>query len=210
MKCSSVNITSLPPTVPINTTWVTLLKSSITKLCEDVEYLRTIKALDVRNNKVSFIRESFANLLMGNRNDSADKYQLDKIWLSHNPYHCDCEMTWMMKWLNTYTTPSGQHVVVDYNKLICESGLMKGRVISTLTAVEMGCFPRELTVLQKVGIAIGAGVALVMIGVLLFIIARRSRKVQFFLFNTFNLNTITDDKHEDIDKFRYDAFFCFW
>ena len=167
-------------------------------------------ALDLRNNKVSFICKSFANLLLENRNDSKNVQKLDQIWLSDNPYHCDCEMTWMIEWLNTFTTSSGQHRIVDYKNLTCGSGMMKGRKISTLNAVQLGCFPRELTLLQKVGIAIGAGVSLIIIGILLFVTARRSREVNFFLFNKFNLNTINEDRNENLDDLRYDAFFCFW
>ena len=147
---------------------------------------------------------------MENRNDSTDLYQLDKIWLSDNPYHCDCEMTWIVEWLNTYTAASGQHIIVDFDNLTCQSGIMKGKTISTLNTVEMGCFPGELTLFHKVGIAIGAGVALIIIGVLLFFTAKRSREVKFILFNKFNLNTIADDKNENLNEIQYDGFFCFW
>ena len=209
-RCSTINTTSLPDSVPINTTWMTLKNSGITKLCQSVDYLSNIKALDLRSSRVSLICKSFAKFVMKNRNDSIDLYPLDQIWLSDNPYHCDCKMTWMIGWLNTYTTPSGQHIIVDFNNLTCRSGMMKGRKISTLTAVEMGCFPKELTHLQLVGIAMGAGVSLIIIGILLFVIVRRSREVRLFLFNKFNLNTITEDRNENFNKLKYDAFFSFW
>ena len=130
--------------------------------------------------------------------------------MSENPYHCDCEMTWMVGWLNNFTTITGDHVIVDYKRLKCHSGLMPGKPIYQLDKVAMGCFPPELTLWQKVGIGIGAGTACFVITILITWNLKRSREFKFFMYYYLKLDTVPkDDKDENVDNMEYDAFFCY-
>ena len=119
-------------------------------------------------------------------------------------------MTWMVGWLNNFTTTSGDHVIVDYKDIFCHSGLSIGEPIYKLDEVSMGCFPKELTVLQKVGIGVGTGVAGLMIIILSVLVIKRSRDIKFFLYYYCKWCTCfgvsKDDRNENLKNMEYDAF----
>ena len=137
---------------------------------------------------------------------------LDKIWLSGNIFHCDCSMIWMTKWLNNYTTPSGSHIIQDYQFVKCHSGMMKGLPIYVLNEVVMGCYP-PLTELQKIAIAIRTGIAGIIIATLATIVIRNSRDIKFF-FHYYcvwcrSFGWTQDDKEEELDHMKYDAYLIY-
>ena len=206
-NCSMTEIKMLPALVSNNTEWFLADGSYVTDLCEYPDYLRKLTSLSLKNNKVARICESFVDKLT---NDTDSKLnQMGEIWLSGNPFHCNCEMTWMTDWLNTFTAPSGEHIVVDFKNITCQAGSMKGTPIYELNEVLMGCFPSKWRTWQKVLVGIGAATAAIVIIVL--IVMKRSRKVRFLLYYHLKLNTLDeDDKTENVDNMRYDAFFCFW
>ena len=72
---------------------------------------------------------------------------LQQIWLSGNPFLCDCTMTWMIDWLSNATTPSGEHVVADYTEVTCHNatGSWGHQPIYQLSATEMACYHENTT-----------------------------------------------------------------
>ena len=52
-------------------------------------------------------------------------------------------MTWMIEWLNGFSTYLNGPIIADYNEMICHSGMMKGQPIYQLNEVKMGCFPAD-------------------------------------------------------------------
>ena len=168
------------------------------QLLEQVNQSKTLKWLDLRENKLKTIPQRIAQL----RN-------FQKIWLSGNPIHCDCKMTWMIGWLNNFTTVTGEHVIVDYENVKCSSGKMIGLPIYVLTEVIMGCYPAKLTLGQKLGIGIGAALGFVML-ILVFLVARNPREVKFYMYYYLKVDTVPkDDKNESLENIQYDAFFCY-
>ena len=117
VNCSSTNITRMPNYVPNNTAFGVLWNISILKLCEYPGFLTNIKVLQVKSTKIYFICKAFANKLNKDRHMS----KLKQIWLSDNPYHCDCDMIWMTRWLNNFTTTTGEHIIMDYQNVTCHS-----------------------------------------------------------------------------------------
>ena len=107
---------------------------------------------------------------------------LQQIWLAGNPFHCDCSMTWMIGWLNNFTTSTKEHAIRDYRKLKCRSGRMKGSQIYLLNKVDLGCFPNIWTTWQKVGVGIGSGFAAIIIITLSILVIKRSRDIKFFFY----------------------------
>ena len=108
-------------------------------------------------------------------------------------------MTWMIGWLNNFTTPKGKRIIVDYKDIYCQSGMMKDLPIYILNEVTMGCYPPKLTTIQKIGIALGAGAGLVIILVIL-LVSRNPREVKFLMYYYFKLDTVPkDDKNENVD-----------
>ena len=197
----------LPTFVSKNTEWLLADGIHLTHLCQYHNYFGKLTVLSLKKNKLVRICKSFADKLT---NDTDSKLnQMGEIWLSGNPFDCDCEMIWMTDWLNTFTSASGEHIMADFRNLTCEAGSMKGTPIYELNEVLMGCFPSKWRTWQKVLVGIGAGIAIITIIVL--ILMRRSREVKFFLYYHLKLNTLVDDdKNEMLDNMRYDAFFCFW
>ena len=211
---------SFPKTILEDTDWFIMKNSKITQLCYWFSYLNNLPYLSVNENNIKIICESFIfNLqksrcawldLSYNRLTKLPKNvqqlkNLQKIWISRNPYHCDCSMTWMIKWLNNFTTSNGEHVIKDYKDVTCNSGMMVGRPIYTLTEIEMGCFSSALETRLGVG---GGILMLILIGV--FIAMKRSRELKFIMFYYLKLDTVPqDDKNESLDMIEYDGFFCY-
>ena len=78
---------------------------------------------------------------------------------------------------------------------------MKGRQIYLLNPVDMGCFPSEWTLQQKVGVGFGAGLALLMIIGLTFLVIKRSRDIRFFLFYYCKCFDVPgDERHEPLQN----------
>ena len=98
----------------------------------------------------------------------------------------------------------------DYQSLKCNSGKMIGEPIFKLNEVKMGCFPKQWTTLQKIGVSIGGGMAILIITCLVFWMLRNSREAKFFMFYYLQLDTVPkDDTDENVDNMEYDAFFCY-
>ena len=188
---------SLPTSILRETDWLVMEEDPITKLSVSHKYFEQLKFLNLKNSNINSISKSFLDSLQRNRNltwinlagnklisvpqKALDLVLLEKVWLSGNPFHCDCSMTWMIGWLNNFTSQYGNHIIIDYKSVKCASGLMVGKAIYKLNEVDMGCFPRKWTIWQKVGVGIGTAVAAIIILVLTVLIIKRSRDIKFFL-----------------------------
>ena len=200
----------MPGTVLPGTNQFILKNNKIRKLCKFFEYITDLQIIDFRNNNISSVCETFANKVREGRNATSPWNQLDEIWLSGNPFLCNCSMTWMVGWLNNFTTSNGEHIIADYENFTCKSGMVIGKPIHLLNEVNMGCFPSKWTTWQKAGVGIGASAAII-IFIITLVATKRSREVKFLLYYDFKLNTIPDDdKNVNLDNIKYDAFFCFW
>ena len=225
-NCSSQAIETLPETIPNLTDWVSLENNKISNLYDSIGFIDKIRSLNLRNNQISFIPGSFITQIIKSKkikelNLARNKMisiskamknltHMEKIWLSGNPFHCDCEMTWMIGWLNNFTTYSKEHIIVDYKHLKCHSGKLKGLPIFVLNEVLLGCYPSHWTSGQKVGVGVSTAALLVIISVLLIWTLKRSREFKFFVYYYLKLDTVPkDDKDENVDNMEYDAFFCY-
>ena len=168
----------------------------------DLAKSKTLQWLNLANNNLASIPIKFKEL-----------NNLGKIWLAGNPFHCDCEMTWMTGFVNNFTSSFGKHIIVDFREMICHSGKMKGKPIYKLDEVKMGCFPSQLNSWQKISIGIGAGISGAIIIILMTLIVRNSRSVQFFIFfrcrfkSILRLNVSNED--DNVDNKQYDAYLSY-
>ena len=162
----------------------------------------TMKQLNLARNRLTRVPKLMQNLI-----------HFEKIWLSGNPFHCDCDMTWMIGCLNNLTTPSKQNIIVDYQEVKCYSGMMIGKLIYKLNVVEMGCFPPQLTLRQKLAIGIASAVAVVIIAMLIYLVIKRSTDIKFFLYYYCKwyvcFGITKDDKNEKLDSMEYDAYISY-
>ena len=221
-NCSTPTKLSLPSKIEESTDWLILENSNIIHLCDWLPYLDNVKFLTFKRNKIQTICDTFLMNLIKSKCISVDLSDnrlnrlpktmlnishLEQLWLSKNPYHCDCSMTWMAQWLNTFKTSTGEHVIVDYQNVTCHSGMMIGKPIYLLSEVDMGCFLSE-TLWEKVRTAVGVGSAMTVILIITIIIRKRTREVRFLMYSSFNLISALD-KDEDVHGMEYDAFFCY-
>ncbi len=160
---------------------------------EDVQFHKSLKVLDMKNNKIKKIPKAILNLK-----------GIDELYLSGNPFDCDCDMTWMITWLN-----NASNVVKDHQQITCGYGRFRDIPIHVLTDVAVGCYPHTWTTAQKVGIPC-AIIIMIIIFVLIVFCLQRSREVKFFLYYYLRLDTVPqDDKNEKLDDIEYDAFLCY-
>ena len=68
--------------------------------------------MDIRGNKLTTLPRAIVNI----RGSS-------KLWISDNPYDCNCDTLWMKDWLI-----DAENVQDKYNA-ICATGKMKGEII---------------------------------------------------------------------------------
>ena len=227
-NCSSSSVNELTPAVPVGTDWLVMENNQISELAGNFDYLDGIWSLDLQRNKIEMISESFIkqlqiggklewlNLAHNNLHRIPSDIQnvqfLKKIWLSYNRFHCDCNMIWMIEWLNNFTTPSGEQIIVDYENIKCHSGMMVGMPIYKLDKIIMGCFPPKLNLRQKTAIGIAAGMAGIIIITLIALVIKRSRDVKFFFYYYFKWCTCfgpKEDKNENLDNIQNDAFLSY-
>ena len=227
--CSSIKLNMMPMSVPNFTNWVILQNSSINSVDGFRSYLLEVQFLHLGDNALSYINYSFLFYLQSSKtltwlNLTSNKLTgmpfkiqkvtyFERIWLSHNPFHCDCSMLWMIGWLNNFTNSRGKHVVVDYQDVRCNSGTAHGMPIYKLNAVLLGCYPKGLILWQKILIGTGSGTAGLIIVLLLILSIKRSRSLQFFIFYRLKIKSIlsinNDLEDENIEDKEYDAFLSY-
>ena len=227
-NCSSRTSGTLPSTIPNFTDWIIIRNSNINRL-DTTGYFGRITLLDLISNKISVISNQFLeemhesksitkldlrqNALNTLPQNMQKLYNLREIWLSGNPIHCECSMTWMIGWLNNFTTSTKNDTVVDFKELKCASGLMKGNHIYKLNDVAMGCFPSKWMVWQKITIGVAAAFSFTLVGVLTIYVIKKSRDLNFFFYYYCKwcvcISVPKDDPREDVSKVNYDAYLSY-
>ncbi len=202
LNCSSASQTKFgdPPEM---TNVILLNGTSISEIpsgpIETMKTIPSLRIINMTNNKIQKISKEIQHLL-----------QVEEIWLSGNPFNCDCEMTWMITWLNSLRNNSRQGPVRDYRELICGEGRFKGLPVHLLTDVLLGCYPSRWTKAQTAGVSV-AGVLVVIIFLLTVLTLIKSREINFLMYYYLRLDRVPkDDKNENLDNKEHDAFLCFW
>ena len=226
-NCSSANLNTIPTSAPNFTNWVILENNNINRFSGFRSYLTEVQFLHLGGNMISTVNYSFLinsenskkitwlNLSRNKLKTLPSKIQnlnyFEKVWLSGNPFHCDCSMLWMISWLDNFTTSNGRHIIVDYKNVRCHSGTAVGTPIYKLNEIVLGCYPKGLTTWQKILIGTGSGTGGLVILILLFLIIKRSRTLQFFIFYRLNIKSILGIQKEDenVKDKKYDAFLSY-
>ena len=96
-----------------NMTMLNLSSSNITDIDQKVVEVITknIKHLDISRNILKRLPQEITNM-----NSTGE------LWISGNPYECNCYMLWMKDWL------MGTGNVMDMEKVTCLTGKTKGKV----------------------------------------------------------------------------------
>ena len=96
-----------------NITLLDLSSNNITQIDETVMkvIVENVKSLDIRGNKMHTLPRTITDI-----NGTS------KLWISNNPYECNCEMLWMKDWLIN----SGN--VINKKNVTCSGSKVKGKI----------------------------------------------------------------------------------
>ena len=136
--CHNKGLTRLPETVLEDTDWLLLSGNTLGSLNKAPDYLKNITLLDLSSNNITDIDETVMEIIMYNlKSLDIRKNKLrtlpksikkgektNELWISDNPYECDCDMIWIKDWLIDTTS------VQDKENVTCSTSKMKGKVNS--------------------------------------------------------------------------------
>ena len=163
----------------------TISEKSLTALVN----FRKLKMLDISDNMFTILPKELQHL-----------EGLEVVFLADNPIRCNCDMLWLICWMNKFL-PDGTRIVRDYTKVKCSN---TGKQIYELTAVEMGCFPKELTSWQIAILGVGVGIILLVI-IAIIVVVKKWNEVKWFLFVRFNIRDKRDDDVNTLEGMKWDA-----
>ena len=218
-NCSSTYRLPAESNFPDGTDWLDVSHNKLNYLCGKHPYLKKIQSFFLTNNNISEICDNTLNTLRHGRLEVLELSRnqlsglpkliqnvtsLTQLWLLDNPFKCDCDMLWMKNWMENFNK-SGSRVVQKYHYLGCANMNVP---IHALDPVKMGCYPKELTLWEKLLIGI---LATVITGIVIAIIAisRRWNEVKWLMYLHFNIPP-KQDKKENWEGKDFDAVFSFW
>ena len=214
--CSASNLYTLPKNsdVPNNTDCQNFRNNKITVLNANETYLKEIIHLDISNNTLEYIFGDKIRNLQKLRllNISHNKLKtlpreivnltgLTQVWLSGNPFTCNCDMLWMADWMANFTTDpdSDVRVVQDYYQVKCGDG----RPIHLLDPVQMGCFPKEMALWQKILIGLVSALTIAFV-IAIIAIGKRWNEVKWLMYLHFDILN-KNDGEENLENKESDA-----
>ena len=92
-----------------NITLLNISSSNITYIDKTV-IVENVKSLDISGNKLKTLPQTITTI-----NSTTE------LWISDNPYECNCDMIWMKNWLIDATN------VLDKRNVMCSSNKIKGK-----------------------------------------------------------------------------------
>ena len=130
--CAHAGLTQIPKSLPNDTDWLNISGNNISSLqTEDLEPLNALSRLDLRDNRIRYITESFVEYLNTHSTivslDISDnelrfiprKFESTKflktLTLSGNRFECQCNNIWMKNWLIV-----SREMVQDFNTVDCQ------------------------------------------------------------------------------------------
>ncbi len=135
VDCSFNNMTHLPDKVLQRTEQLNMSGNHLDKLEITFEKLLQVRRFDFQKNNIRYIDDNslknlphWANTLDLRSNKLTRLSTLfqtqmlkTKLWLSNNPFDCNCDMVWMTDWLQNATN------IMDKENITCGAGKWKGR-----------------------------------------------------------------------------------
>ena len=189
-----------------NITHLNLFSAKIEFICQEtlheILHYSNIELLNLARNKLQIIPYMF------NETISQQKTTLKKLYFGGNPVKCDCDMLWLISWLNN-TRVSGERLVQDYQDVICTGGILDGIPVYKLDKVKMGCYPEKVATWIVVAASIIGGLLLMSV-IIAIIIHRKWNAIRWIIYKNFDKILGDPDRKEDIENIEFDAFLSYW
>ncbi len=190
-----------------NVTHLNLFSGQIEVICDETlnEILHNskVEVLNLADNRLKQIPQKFGEIT-NTRNDNS----LKELWLGGNPVQCDCDMLWLIPWLNN-TRVSGRRLVHDYQDVICTGGKWNGTPVYKLDKVKMGCYPKKIAMWIIVVSSVVGSVAILFV-IIAITIHRKWNAVRWIIYKNFDKLLGDPDRNEDIENMEFDAFLSYW
>ncbi len=136
MNCSHNNMTQLPLKFLPDTEQLVMDGNNLDNLWKIRADFRDMKIIDLKQSNIHQISvEAFKVLcskakmlkLSGNNIKQLPSFlrttnNETQLWLSNNPYECNCDMMWMSDWLQNATN------VMDRDSITCGTGKWNGKL----------------------------------------------------------------------------------
>ena len=133
-NCNNKNLTKLPDSIENSTNWLSVKGNYLKNTIEERSYLMGLTGLDMSSSNIvridkSVIREMTKtvkyldiskNKLQYLPKEIKDTNNMTKLWISNNPYTCNCDMVWMRDWLLDAEN------IMDKENVKCHSGKWNG------------------------------------------------------------------------------------
>ena len=134
--CQNQSFDNFPATVLQETDWLLLSGNNLRSLNKAPDYLKNITLLILSSSNITEIDETVMEDIVenvqgfdirGNQLKTLPKTitkanKTKKMWISKNPYECNCDMLWMKDWL----METGH--VMDKENVTCSGSTVKGEV----------------------------------------------------------------------------------
>ena len=143
--CQNKGLTSLPETVLEDTDHLLLSGNNLGSFNKAPDYLKNITLLYLRSSNIREIDEKVMKLIIKNvkyldiRGNYLKKIpqiitkanNISELWISDNPFECNCDMFWMKDWL------MGTRNVQDKDNVTCLQNKGKGeRTVENFVVME--------------------------------------------------------------------------
>ena len=136
LDCKEKGFISLPDTVLKDTGWLLISGNNLGSLNKAPDYLKNITLLDLSSSQITEINEivmEFINTnvkhldVRGNNLKTLPQTitkanSMTKLWISDNPYQCECDFLWMKDWLVRTKN------VVDKENVTCSGSNKKDKM----------------------------------------------------------------------------------
>ncbi len=143
VNCSNRNLTSFPQNIIPKTEQLVLTGNDIKMIDYQNTLPKSVERIDLQRSHIQSISDKALQAFLSNvKSLKLSRNKLRKLpsllqvtnsttqlWLSDNPYDCNCDMMWMRDWLLNATN------VLNKENMTCGSGKWKGELCKFHTRV---------------------------------------------------------------------------
>ena len=212
IRCSNLNMTSLPAVVPegkvvllfsgnnisnvttrgyfTRTEKLDLSRNALKQVGSSVcELWKHIQTVDISVNKIRYLPKCF------------EKFNLSALTLHMhgNPWMCDCNSMWMITWFK-----HNKQYIPEYERTMCGNAEFRRISLGSFATSELDCNPKSyLKVVSSLGF-------LVLLALVLVPLAYKFRfQTQVFIHAQFHVRPFDRMKLENVEDYKYDVFLSY-